>query len=223
VVLSSPGDDGSVRDRLISAADAEIALHGVGAVKMEAVARRAGVSRATAFRQLGTVHELLLQVALKHAKRLETAVQIAMAEVDGTLAKIETALIYTARELPADPSMLALITGYTSSSHHPQVHAAALRVMAPLFTDGQRRSEIRDDVGIDELVDYVVEQIYLAADADDRSEDAVRRRFRHFIAPALAPRDGNPASAAVTSDLTAAVRTALDAVEDLARKLRTSS
>jgi AcrR family transcriptional regulator len=220
VVLLSSGDDGSVRDRLISAADAEIALHGVGAVKMEAVARRAGVSRATAFRQLGTVYELLLQVALNHAKRHEVAVQVAMAQVGGTFPKIETALIYSTRELPTDPSILALITGHTSSSHHPQVHAAAVRIMGPIMTEGQQRGEIRDDVCVGELVDFFVEQIYLAADAEDRSEDAVRRRFRHFIAPGLAPQGRAAKSTAATSELTVAVRTALDAVEDLAHKLR---
>ncbi|EUA30576.1 transcriptional regulator, TetR family domain protein [Mycobacterium xenopi 4042] len=36
------GDEGTVRSRLIRAADAEITDHGVNEVRMEAIARRAG-------------------------------------------------------------------------------------------------------------------------------------------------------------------------------------
>ena len=44
------GDGGTVRDRLIRAASDEIEERGTSIVQMEAVAKRAGVSRATAFR-----------------------------------------------------------------------------------------------------------------------------------------------------------------------------
>ena len=220
MVLRSSEDDGSVRDRLIRAADTEIAVHGFGAVKMEAVARRAGVSRATAFRQLGTVYELMVQVALSHAKRHEIAVQAVMAATTGALTRIESALIYTTRELPTDPSVSALIARHTSSSHHPHVHAAAMRVMKPVLVEGQRDREIREDVEIDEMIDFIVEQTYLLAEAEDRSEDAVRRRFRHFIAPGLAPQRGPSTSTPAEPDLKIAVQAALEAVEDLAHKLR---
>ena len=73
------GEDGTVKDRLIRAADTEIAARGINAVQMEAVAKIAGVSRATAFRQLGSVSEMLLQVALLRARRHMTAVEAVMA------------------------------------------------------------------------------------------------------------------------------------------------
>ena len=52
-VDATSSDDGTVKDRLIRAADAEITARGINAVQMEVVAKSAGVSRATAFRQLG--------------------------------------------------------------------------------------------------------------------------------------------------------------------------
>src|SRR3954466_10994338 len=64
-----PLDAGTVRDRLIRAADAEIVESGTNALHMDSVAARAGVSRASAFRQLGNVGELLVQVALLRARR----------------------------------------------------------------------------------------------------------------------------------------------------------
>jgi AcrR family transcriptional regulator len=220
-VHEAPVDDGTVRDRLIKAADAEIALHGIGAVKMEAVAKRAGVSRATAFRQMGTIYELLVQVALSHAKRHETAVRAAMAESADALSKLEAALIYSARELPLDRSVYGLITQHSTSAHHPGVHLAGLRVLESVLQEGRNSGEIRSDVGTDELVDFVMEQAYLAAEADDRSEDAVRRRFRYFIVPGLmAPKAAEDARPTSETELQVAVRTTLTAVEDLADKLR---
>ncbi len=220
-VHEAPVDDGTVRDRLIKAADAEIALHGIGAVRMEAVAKRAGVSRATAFRQIGTIYELLVEVALSHAKRHETAVRAAMAEVCDTLAKLEAALIYSARELPLDRSVYGLITEHSTSAHHPGIHLAGVRVFESVLLDGRNSGEIRSDVATDELVDFVLEQVYLAAEADDRSEDAVRRRFRQFIVPALTtPRAEEHAPPISEQELQTAVRTTLTAVEDLAEKLR---
>jgi AcrR family transcriptional regulator len=210
-----------VRDRLIKAADAEIARHGIGAVKMEAVAKGAGVSRATAFRQMGTIYELLVQVALSHAKRHESAALAAMADASDTLAKVEAALIYSARELPHDRPIYGLITQHSMSSHHPGVHLTGVRVFESVLLDGRNSGEIRSDVSTDELVDFLLEQTYLAAEADDRSEDAVRRRFRHFIVPALmTPRTAEHPRPIDESELQTAVRTTLTAVEDLAEKLR---
>ncbi|HZS22225.1 MAG TPA: TetR/AcrR family transcriptional regulator, partial [Pseudonocardiaceae bacterium] len=152
------GDEGTVRSRLIRAADAEITDHGVNEVRMEAIARRAGVSRATAFRQLGNLSEVLVQVALLRSQRHIAAVDELMKCKTGAFAKVEAALIYTARELPKDPSITTLIAQHSASVHDPRVHAAAVGVMGPVLREGQRNGEIRSDVSLDELVDFLVEQ-----------------------------------------------------------------
>lgn len=179
----------SVRARLIRAADAEIAARGSDvAFSMEVIAKRAGVSRATAFRQLGSTSEVMVQVALLRAQRHLAAVSRVMEIKAGAFAKIEAALIYTARELPTDASIATLIDNGSASVHEPRVHQAALDIMGPVLREGQRTGEIREDVVTDDLVDFLVEQTYLAAREIDRSEAAVRRRFRLFIAPALESR-----------------------------------
>ncbi|MGB8391496.1 TetR/AcrR family transcriptional regulator, partial [Mycobacterium sp.] len=184
-VQADRGDDGSVRARLIRAADVEVDEQGVDGLRMETVAQRAGVSRATAFRQLGNVSELLIQVALLRAERHIQAVQHLVRTKSGAFAKIEAALIYTARELPTDPAIVALIARHSASVHHPRVHETAVRVMGPVIEEAQRHGEIRTDVGLDDLIDFLVEQTYLAAEDVDRSEASARKRFRRFIIPAL--------------------------------------
>jgi hypothetical protein len=74
---------------------------------------------------------------------------------------------------------------------------------------------------LDELVDFIVEQTYLAAEEIDRSEDAVRTRFRHFVIPALEAR-GNAGGEYIsrTREVEEAAATAREALENLVEQLR---
>ena len=217
----NPLDDGTVRDRLIRAADAEISERGIESIQMESVALRAGVSRATAFRQLGNVGELLVQVALLRARRNVAAVEALMATKTGVFAKLEAALLYTTRELPTDPSISALMAQRSASVHHPAVHQVAVAAMGPVLQAGQQTGEVRADLGIDELIDFLVEQTYIAAEELDRSDVAVRRRFRHFIVPALATSGGSAGERlSLAREAEDAVTEAIDALTNLASHLQ---
>jgi AcrR family transcriptional regulator len=215
--------DDSVKARLIRAADDEIAACGTDALQMEAVAKRAGVSRATAFRQLGSISEVLVQVALLRSHRHTAAVHKQMDSKAGAFAKLEAALIYTARELPTDPSIAALIARHSATVHDPRVHEESLDVLGPVLREGQRDGEIRTDLELDELVDFLVEQTYLAAEDIDRSEHAVRNRFRHFVIPALEARCASGGEyVSRVKEVEEAVSTAREALDNLAQKLRGS-
>jgi len=217
----SSADDGSVKDRLIRAADAEIAARGINAVQMEVVAKNAGVSRATAFRQLGSVSEMLVQVALLRARRHVSQVEMIMAAKTGVFAKLEAALVYTAQELPSDPSISALIAQHAESVHDPRVHQVAVDAMGPVLREGQQSGEVRTDIDVDEMVDFLVEQTYLAAEEIDRSEEEVRRRFRHFIIPGLAASNGSSGEhVSRTMEVQEAVATAIEALSNLSDQLR---
>lgn len=219
--LVERSDDGTVRDRLIRAADAEIDERGIDGLRMEVVAQRAGVSRATAFRQLGGVAELVVQVALLRAQRHITAVEQLMQAKDGTFAKLEAALIYTTRELRTDPAIAALIARHSASVHHPRVHQAAMGVTGPVLEEGRRLGELRSDVGLDDLVDFMVEQTYLAAEDLDRSEESVRKRFRLFMIPALESRTGSGGELlSRAQEVERAVSVAAEALDNLSRWLR---
>jgi AcrR family transcriptional regulator len=220
VPISSAGD-GTVRDRLIRAADAEVAERGIESIQMEAVAIRAGVSRATAFRQLGNISEMLVQVALLRSRRHVAAVEALMATKTGVFTKLEAALLYTTRELPTDPSISALIAQRSASVHHPRVHQMAVEAMGPVVQEGQRNGEVRHDLEIDELIDFLVEQTYIAAEELDRSDAGVRRRFRHFIVPALAASGGSAGERlSLAREAEDAVDTAIEALSNLADQLQ---
>lgn len=213
-------DDGTVRGRLIRAAESEIAARGINAVQMGTIAKGAGVSRATAFRQLGSIGETLVQVALLRARRHVAAIEGLMSTKTSVFAKIEAALVYTSRELPTDPSISALMAQHSAAVHDPRVHRMAMDTVGPVLRQGRLSGEVRTDLEIGELVDFLVEQTYLSAEELDRSEEAVRRRFRHFVVPALAASGGSGGERlSWTKEADHAVATAIDALSNLAGHL----
>jgi AcrR family transcriptional regulator len=207
--------DGTVRERLVRAADDEIAASGNAAPKIEVVAGRAGVSRATAYRQLGTISEMLVQVALLRARRHVQAAESLMAEQGGVLAKFEAALVYATRELPRDPTMSTLIAHHSRSIHDARVLDVALALTGPVLQAGVRNGDVRRDVSIADLARFLVEQTYLAAGQRDRSEEAVAYRFRHFITPVLTGRGGPGDCVSPTEECEGVMLTAMEAVENL--------
>ncbi|WP_258081199.1 TetR/AcrR family transcriptional regulator [Nocardia nova] len=154
---------------------------------MAAVAARAGVSRATAFRQLGGAGEMVVQVGLLRAQRHVERAQARMAEQDDVFSKIEDVLVYAARELPRDPVIAALIAQHSASARHPDTQRVTATVSGPVLLAGQRAGVIRSDVPVADLIEFLTEQTYLAAEDPKRSEEAARLRFRRFVMPALQP------------------------------------
>ncbi|MBX5486386.1 MAG: helix-turn-helix transcriptional regulator, partial [Mycolicibacterium hassiacum] len=73
------GDDDYIKAKLLRAAEEEFIENPEGGVQMEAIAKRAGVSRATAFRRLGSISEVVVQVALRRSQRHIAAVKELMA------------------------------------------------------------------------------------------------------------------------------------------------
>jgi AcrR family transcriptional regulator len=176
----------AIRERLIEAGDAVLEEHGTLAGRMGAVARRAGVSRATAYRHLGSIAELSIQVGLRRARKYVTGMQEAMDRTCGALTKIEAAMIYAARELPEEPVVLELVSR-PGAPVDPEVRALIDEIMTPVLIEGRRNGDIRTDISLRAVIDHLTEHSYLATHATDRSADAVRQRVRDFVTPALRP------------------------------------
>ena len=221
--------DESVKARLVRAADEEMRLQGTASVTMAAVADRAGVSRATAFRQLGGTSKMIIQVGLYRARHhIERARQIVDAQPD-ILSKLEDLKVYTTRALPDDPVIVALMAQRSTAILDEDIRAVTEELSGPILLAGQAAGVVRNDVPIRELIDFLVEQTYLAADYPDRSEQAARHRFRTFISPALRPQPPTPAVPITNpsdQELESALANASDAIasaRDAAARLRLRS
>ncbi len=219
-------EDNSVLAELIRAADEEIRAQGKISVSMAAVAKRAGVSRATAFRQLNS-SEMIVQVGLLRSRRHIARVRKIMETQRDIFAKMEDAMVYTTRELPQDPVIVALMAQRAAAVRHKDIHSLTSNINAPVLAAGQNAGLIRTDIPIAEMTDFIVEQTYLAAEYPDRSERAARHRFRTFVVPALRPQPVPPSPTDTTTpdrELDEALTAAADAIAaagEAAARLRT--
>ena len=200
----------SVRARLVRAADEEMTRQGTTAVTMAAVAGRAGVSRATAFRQLGGTSEMIIQVGLYRSRKHIDRVQEIMDSQADVFSKMEDAMVYTTRELPGDPVIEALMAERAAAVRDQDIHSVTSAINGPVLRAGQADGLIRTDIPIAEMTDFLIEQTYLAAEYPDRSEEAARHRFRIFVAPALRPQP-DPATPP-DGELESALSAASDAI-----------
>lgn len=215
-------DDTSIRARLVRAADEEMTRQGTASVTMATVAERAGVSRATAFRQLGGTSEMIIQVGLYRSRKHIARVREIMDSQPDIFAKMEDALVYTTRELPGDPVIQALMAQRAAAVRDQDIHSVTSALNGPVLRAGQAAGLIRTDIPIAEMTDFIIEQTYLAAEYPDRSEKAARHRFRTFVAPALRPQPdpATPADGALESALAAAAEAITQARAAAARLAR---
>ncbi len=219
-------DDDSVQARLVRAADEEMRIQGTTAVTMAAVAERAGVSRATAFRQLGSASRMIIQVGIYRARIHIIRTQEILDAQPDIFAKMEDVMVYTTRELPEDPVIQALMAQRATSVLDEDIRSVTAEISGPVLLAGQAAGIVRTDIPLREMIDFLVEQTYLAADYPDRSERAARHRFRTFVAPALRPQPAPHTAGSADSpneELEKALAAAADAIataSDAATRLR---
>lgn len=178
--------EGSVLDRLVRAADAALQRDGIDGVSIDAIASSAGVSRATAFRHLGKREEMVVAVALSRSRRFIVECRALMTRHVGAFAQLEAAFVYLVRELSSDPIIRELFSLRTSDDLGPGAYEMAVATLGPAVEEGRAAGDIRRDVTRDQIVAWIIEQLYLAIQHHDRSESAVLHRVREFLAPALA-------------------------------------
>ncbi|ORV48256.1 hypothetical protein AWC05_06930 [Mycobacterium florentinum] len=219
----------ALRARLIRAADVWLRHHGVDQLSIEAIAAAARVSRATAFRKLGGRDQLVVAVALARSDRFTRECTTEMARQVGTFAKLEAAFLYLVRELPNDPIVREFFALKPAGDFGPEADAIANATLGPAIEAGRAAGEVRDDVPVDEIVHWTVEQLYFAVMQTDRSPDAVINRVRTYLAPALSAHRTDQFSGSIRSrveSLDSALeqaRAALSALQQAARPAVTAT
>jgi AcrR family transcriptional regulator len=184
--------------------------HDLGEITVEAVAQEAGVSRATAYRYLGSRDELLYRSAIVLAQgHMGRCLEI-LEQTPTMAARMEEAFAYTVRETAQDVLLQLLLR-----SARADAIDEALRVMTgDLFRDsvegGQADGQVRSDVTAEELIAWQVEQLYVVFRLR-LDEEAARLWVRRFLVPAVRPPGGSDAG------LRPQVRAVLD---DVHRRLR---
>lgn len=206
-------EESSVRRRLIHAADKVVEQHGVGAVTVERAAEAAGVSRSTAFRHFGGRMQMVSAVALARAQVVSKECIGAIASRAGVFARLEAAFVYLADAVAEDEIIRELLLLTPAADFGADLLAVATETFGPTLSAGQAEGVIREDVPLDEIVRWIIEQLYLVILRSDHSHAAAVRRFRLFLTPALAKGHIDGPAAVVQSRL-ASVDSALSSAQE---------
>ncbi|MFA7323474.1 MAG: TetR family transcriptional regulator [Candidatus Nanopelagicales bacterium] len=185
------------------------------ALSVDAIASRSGVSRATAYRYLGSKDDLLRRAAMVIASEHFTRCQTLLESTTTVAQRVEEMQVYTSREAAKDPRLMDLITAPRTLGIANAFREMVSKLMLVALQNGQLDGQVRDDIPADELLDWLVRQggvMQLGL----MDEDQTRLWVRRFIVPVLDP-PGN-----VDGRLRSQVRALLDDVQGRLQEVNVS-
>lgn len=180
---------GTVRERLDRALLdylASLPVDDISDITVDAVAQLAGVSRATAYRYLGSRDDLLYRAAIALAQAHLASCAAILNRTRTVAERIEESFAYTVRETQADQRLQKLLHSPRATAIDEAVRSMAADLMKPAVCAGQQDGQVRTDVSADDLIMWMIEQLYVV-DRVCRTEDAARQWVRRFVIPVFAP------------------------------------
>ncbi len=170
------GEDRSkmAAEKILDAAGALFAEHGIGAVSMGDVAGAAGCSRATLYRYFADRHELHLAYVHREARRVGALVAADASRVRDPHKQLVTAVLSALRRVRENPSLSAWFVGSDA------VATAELATSSPVI-EALGRTDVADPLAARWLVRVIVS--LLIAPGRDAAEE--RAMVARFVVPAL--------------------------------------
>ncbi len=179
----APDDADAARDRLLDAAEQCLARWGPAKTTLADIAAEAGVSRTTVYRHLGSRTDLLVAMTLRRMERGQRTVDELFADLP--FAERLAELLLRGRDWVRSLDQPELARQFATD---PALVEASRRNYRAWLGRVAARGELRSDVELDELVEWVV-FIRAAIWSDTVSDrDALRGLLVRFAAPAIAAR-----------------------------------
>jgi AcrR family transcriptional regulator len=184
----------SGREAILDAAESCLQRFGPAKTTVEDVARAAGVSRATLYRQFGTRDALLLAVAAREADRVATEAEIFLRQFDDVGSWLVEGMLFCIRQIPnrpllaqfLDPQELGAASRMVLTSE--RMIAIGSEILRPMFEPALAAGRLRQGVELDTLIEWILRILlsYLAVPGpESRSEDQLRRLFETLLLPAV--------------------------------------
>lgn len=170
-------------ERIIDAAEALYAEHGLNGISMDAVAQAAGCSRATLYRYFENRRALQFAFAHREALRIVEVVGNRLETIEDPLERAVEAVLGAIGEVRAKPSLLAwVVPGEAGQISAVLRESPLIESFTARFVGG------RDDIPDLDLARWVLRCIvsFLAVPGSDAAEE--RRLIERFLAPHLTVR-----------------------------------
>ena len=182
------------RERYLSAAEACYARFGLAKTTVEDVARAAGVSRATLYREFRNRDALLLEVVAREAGRVAVEAELHLQRFEDVGSWIGEGMLFCLREIPRRP-VLAMLLAPEDVGRASRLVLSSERLLAigadmlrPIFEPARRAGVLRETVDLEGLMDWVLRVLlsYLTVPSHPaRSEEEMRHLLRAMIFPAV--------------------------------------
>ena len=183
-------DHESIRERLDRGLNEildSFAKDDLSSVTIEAVAQAAKVSRATAYRHLGSREELLRRAAIGLVEGHIHRCQEALSRTTTVAQRVEEYFVYNVRESARDRRIQVLRDAPRTAGIATAINEMISTVLGPALQSGQLDGQVRDDVPVEELIAWIIDQTEALGRHHVNTEDQVRTWVRRFVLPVLDP------------------------------------
>lgn len=152
----------AVRDATLDTTAALVTAHGLASVTMSRIAKETGIGRATLYKYFPDVQAILVAWHQRHVQRHLEDLAAARDATTGTSKQLDAVLhAYASMARQQPTSELAAILHHTDHVAHAQQHLQAF--IGDLLAAGIKAGELRDDVPLDELTQYVLHALTAAS------------------------------------------------------------
>lgn len=182
------------RERLLDAAEACLARFGLAKTTAEDVARAAGLSRATVYRQFGSRDGLIAAVTTREAERCAAAAIDHLRRFDDIGDWVVEGILFCLRDIPARPLLVqlggreAFVTASRVVLRSERMRTLGSDILRPLFERARERGRLVDDFDLDEFSEWVLRALMsflVVRSSVHRDEEALRGMLRRMLLPAI--------------------------------------
>ena len=188
-------DRGDVRDRILAATIEVVAVTGLGGLRMENVARSAGVGRATLYRYFPGGRDQLVNEAITwEVGRFFRELAVEVADAPDLRSRLERGLMFAHRSM-AGHRALATVLEADREQFLPRLHETSSLVVAVVrdyLAPAVAAEQLRPGVDVDEAAEYLARMVLSFIPSPGRwdltdPDEVARLVDREFLAGILAP------------------------------------
>ncbi|NMO03699.1 helix-turn-helix transcriptional regulator [Gordonia sp. TBRC 11910] len=190
---------GDAAATILAAAEACFERFGIAKTTMEDVARAADLSRATVYRHFSDRDSLIMASVVRRSRMNHDAARSYIRNWPVFADRVVEGICYDVKRGRRDPMMHMLVSPeqMTLSTQLLWQSGAAVdlthELWGPILIEAQQLGELRKDVDVRLLSEWIAEleiMFISQTDGSDEAMDRFRTKLRAFLVPALLPADG---------------------------------